>query len=144
MSFLDRYFLRGAKSTLRLQNGVQFSYKGPWIPISTAKTLLDEWYLGDFSAADYTIVIDSGLVRQEMIKAMVVAGPSAASTTVYGRTNLGENLIDLTVEVDNSRVYLYAVPAQSPDGSTIDNSSLFLGGKIILSANYYHAVTDIG
>ncbi len=140
----SRFFLRGAKGTLRLQNDIQFSYKGPWIPISSAKTLVDEWYLGDFMSADYTVSVDSGLTRKEMIKALVVAGPDSGSATVYGRTNLGESLIDLTVEVDSSRVRLYVVPAQSPDGSTIDNSSLFLGGKLIFSSTYYYTITDIG
>jgi hypothetical protein len=140
----SRFFLRGAKGTLRLQNDIQFSYKGPWIPLSSARTLVDEWYLGDFMSAEYTVSVDSGLTRKEIIKALVVAGPSSGRATVYGRTNLGENLIDLEVEVDNSRLRLYAVPAQSPDGSTIDNSSLFLGGKLIYSSTYYYTITDIG
>lgn len=137
-----RYFLRGTNNTLRLQNGVNFSYSGPWIPLYAADTLMDEWYLGDYMAAEYTIVVDSGSQRKEMIKAMVVASSYNASVTVFGRTNLNENLIDISATVDQSKVRIIVNPASSPDGSTYDNSSLFLGGKIIYSATYYSTIGD--
>jgi hypothetical protein len=100
-----KFFFRGIKNTLRLQNGVNFAYKGPWTAVFS-NTVLDEWYVGDFMAAEYTVVVDVGNFRKEVIKAIVVAGPETANVTVYGRTNLGENLIDLSATVTASKVQL--------------------------------------
>jgi hypothetical protein len=137
-----RYFLQGLKNTLRVQNGVNFSYKGPWVTV-ISDTVLDEWYVGDFMAADYTIAVDVGNLRKEMIKCMVVAGPNQADLTVYGRTNTNENLIDISASVTASKVSLLVGPASSPDGSTYDNSSLLVGSKVIFSATYYHTINEI-
>jgi hypothetical protein len=137
-----RYFLQGLKNTLRVQNGVNFSYKGPWVTV-ISDTVLDEWYVGDFMAADYTIAVDVGNSRKEMIKCMVVAGPNQADLTVYGRTNTNENLIDISASVTASKLSLIVGPASSPDGSTYDNSSLLVGSKVIFSATYYHTINEI-
>ena len=137
-----KFFFRGIKNTLRVQNGVNFSYKGPWKTV-ISDTAIDEWYLGDFMAAEYTLVVDVGNTKKEMIKCLVVAGPDQVNLTVYGRTSLNENLIDLRAEVNQSKVTLYAQPANSPDGSTYDNSSLLVGSKVIFSANYYYTLNEI-
>jgi hypothetical protein len=138
----SRFFLRGPKNSLRLANGVHFAYQGPWVA-ATSDTVVDSWYVSEFMAAEYTVVIDVTPVRKEIIKALVIAGPSTATVTVYGRTHLGENLIDLTATVTDSKVTLLANPSSSPDGSTYDNSSLLLGGKIIFSAVYYHSINEL-
>jgi len=136
------FFLQGIKNTLRLQNGVNFSYKGPWI-LFTENAVLDEFYVGDFMAAEYTIVIDAGNVRKEMIKALVVAGPESATVTVYGRTNLNENLIDLNVSVTASKCTVTIRGANSPTDSTYDNSTILTNAKVIFSSNYYHTLNDL-
>jgi len=138
----NRLFLQGVKNTLRVQNGVNFAYKGPWKTVSE-NTILDEWYVGDFCAAEYTVVVDAGNTRKEIIKALVVAGPQTASVNVYGRTNLNENLIDLTASVTESKFQLIVRPASSPDGSTYDNSTLLIGSKVIFSAIYYYTLNDL-
>jgi hypothetical protein len=137
-----RYFFRGIKNTLRVQNGVNFSYKGPWVGI-IENTVIDEWYVGDFCAADYTIVVDVGNLKKEIIKCLLVAGPEKVAINVYGRTSLSENLIDLSATVNSSKVQLLAGPTFSPDGSTYDNSSLLVGSKLIFSANYYYTINDL-
>lgn len=137
-----KYFFQSVKNTLRVQNGVNFAYKGPWQTV-TENTVVDEWYVGDFMAAEYTIVIDVGNIRKEIIKCLVIAGPETANVTVYGRTNLGENLIDITAVVNTSKLQLLANPTSSPDGSTYDNSSLLLGSKMIFSATYYHTINNL-
>lgn len=137
-----KYFFRGVKNTLRFQNGVNLAHKGPWVTV-TADTIVDEFFVGDFCAAEYTIVVDVGNFRKEVVKALVVAGPNTASVNLYGRTNLGENLVDLTATVSDSRVRIVAHPSSSPDGSTYDNSSLLLGAKLIFSATYYHTINDL-
>ena len=137
-----KFFFQGVKNTLRVQNGVNLAYKGPWVSVFP-DTVLDEWYVGDFMAAEYTVVVDVGNFRKEMIKAIVVAGPDNAGVTVLGRTNLGENLIDLTVTINDSKLQLIMNPASSPTDSTYDNSTLLLGAKAIFSATYYHTINEL-
>jgi hypothetical protein len=137
-----RFFFQGVKNTLRVQNGVNFAYKGPWISV-TRDTVVDQWFVGDFCAAEYTIVVDVGNSRKEIIKCLVVAGPENASLTIYGRTNLAESLIDLTATVNASRCTIIANSASSPDGSTYDNSSLLVGSKLIFNATYFHTLNDL-
>lgn len=131
------YFAQGLRSTLRLLNGTNFSYKGPWVQVYP-NTVVDQWYVGEFMSAEYTISVDYDTFNKEIIKCLVVAAPGSAQVTVYGRSNLGDNLIDLTATVDNSKVTLIANPATSLDGST-----LYQGSKLIFSANYYYTQNEL-
>lgn len=131
------YFLQGLKSTLRLKNGVNFSYKGPWV-IVYPNTIIDEWYVGDFCAAEYTIVVDLENQDKEIIKCLVVAGPETATITPYGRTNLGRNLVELSVNVTASKVSIIADPA------VFDDSTAGFGSKLIFSAQYYYTINELG
>ena len=137
-----KFFFQGVKNTLRVQNGVNFAYKGPWQGVTT-DTVIDEWYVCDFMAAEYTIVVDVGNTRKEMIKCIVLAGPEQANVTIYGKTALNENLIDLSVTITASKLQLIANPASSPGDSTYDNSTLLVGSKLIFSATYYHTINDL-
>jgi hypothetical protein len=131
------YFYRGVKNTLRLKNGFNLSYKGPWVPVYS-NTVIDEWYVGDFMAAEYTVVVDYGNNDKEIIKCLVVAGPETANVVTYGRTNLGRNLIEISATVTASKVSLVANPAVD-QGSTIA-----IGSKLIFSANYYYTLNELG
>ena len=132
-----KFFMQGLKKTLRLQNGVNFSYKGPWVQLYP-NTILDEWFIGDFCAAEYNIVIDLGNEDKEMIKCLVTAGAEQADVVVYGRTNLGRNLADVTATVDASRLKLFVDPAIS------DDSAGGTGAKVIYSATYYYNLNELG
>jgi len=125
-----QYFLAGLKGTLRFNNGKNLSYKGPWVQV-TENSIIDEFYVGDFMSAEYTICIDGGNIDKEVLKCLVVAGPSLANVTIYARTSLVEDLITLTATVDSSKVRLIA----SPIGTGIK--------KIIFSANYYYTINDL-
>lgn len=131
-----KFFMQGLKKTLRLQNGVNFSYKGPWVQLYP-DTILDEWFVGDFCAAEYNIVIDLGIEDKEMIKCLVTAGVEQADVVVYGRTNLGRNLADVTAIVDASRLKLIVDPAIS------DDSAGGTGAKVIYSATYYYNLNEL-
>lgn len=131
------YFFRGLKNTLRLKNGTNFAYKGPWTLVYP-NTVIDEWYVGDFMAAEYTIVADLGINDKEIIKCLVVAGPDTANVVTYGRTNLDRNLVDITATVNASKVQLIVDPAVH------ENSTVGVGSKVIFSATYYHTLTDLG
>lgn len=125
-----KYFTRGLKSTLRLLNGVQFSYHGPWVTVGT-DTLVDEWFVGDFASADYTISVDYDTGHKEAIKCLVVACPNSAQLTIYGRTNTGTDLVNITATVDAGRVYIRA--------NKLNNK----GGKLIFSVNYYKTINEL-
>ncbi len=125
-----QYFLNGLKGTLRFNNGKNLSYKGPWISV-LPNTLVDEFFVGDFMAAEYTISVDAGNVDKEIIKCLIVAGPDEAKISVYGRTSLNNPLITLSSTVNSSRVSLFA----SPIGA--ENK------KLIFSANYYYTINEL-
>jgi hypothetical protein len=127
-----KYFSAGLKSTLRLLNGTNFSYKGPWVLVYP-DTVVDSWYVGDFSSAEYTLSVDLDTNDKEIVKCIVVAGPSIASVNVFGRSNLGQNLIDVTATVNNSKVTLIVSP--SIPGVN--------GSKLIFSATYYHTINPL-
>lgn len=125
-----QYFLTGLKGTLRFNNGKQLSYKGPWVSV-LPDTVIDEFYVGDFMAAEYTICVDAGNVDKEVLKCLVVAGPDSAKLTIYGRTSIDQDLITLVATVNTSKVTLSA----SPIGE--ENK------KLIFSANYYYTINEL-
>jgi hypothetical protein len=125
-----QYFLNGLKGTLRFNNGKNLSYKGPWVQV-LPNTVIDEFYVGDFMAAEYTICVDGGNTKKEVLKCLVVAGPENANITVYGRTNLGVDMISMSASVDASRVILTA----SPVGHGVT--------KMFFSANYYYTINEL-
>lgn len=131
------YFSRSIKNTLRVKNGVNFSYAGPWVA-AHPNTVVDEWFVGDFMAAEYTIVADLGPNDKEMIKCLIVAGPDTANVTVYGRTNLGRNIVEVSAAVNASKLQLIVDPA------VFDNSTVGVGAKVIFSATYYKTLNDLG
>jgi hypothetical protein len=87
--------------------------------------------VGEFMAAEYTICVDAGPTEKEIIKCLVIAGLDRASITMYGKTSLSNDLINLIVTVDDSKLKL----AASPIGTSEK--------KLIFSSNYYHSITDI-
>ena len=105
MFSLDKFFGKGTKGTVLLKNGTNFSYHGPWKKV-TQNTEIDRFLVNDFCAAEYTIVIDLSSSAKEIIKALVVAGPNDANVTIYGRSNLNQDLLTLTATVNDSTVSL--------------------------------------
>lgn len=127
-----KYFSKGLRNTLRVVNGINFSYKGPWTIVAD-QIIIDEWHVGDFMSADYTISVDFGSYQKEIIKCLVAAGPYTANVTVYGRTTLDLELITISANVDSSRLFLKASPS-SPAVS---------GSKLIFSATYYQTINEL-
>jgi hypothetical protein len=124
------YFMIGLKNTLRLKNDKNFSYSNSWQQIYS-NTTIDEFYVNDFLAAEYTIIVDAGNVSREIIKCLVVAGVNSANLTIYGRTNLGTNLVNLSATVNASKISLIASPAA---GS---------GHKCYVKADYFYSINEI-
>jgi hypothetical protein len=130
------YFLKGVKNTLRFKDGVNFSHKGPW-KIVYPDTIIDEWYVGDFMSAEYTISIDNGTRSKEIIKCLVVAGPDTASLVTYGRINLETKLVEVSATVISSRVSIVVNPA------VVEGLTPGRGAKLIFNAVYFHTVNSL-
>jgi hypothetical protein len=128
---INDYFTKGLKKTLRFRNNSNLSYSGRWTQLFN-NTIVDEFFVGDFIAAEYTICVDAGSIEREIVKCLVIAGVEAANITVYGRVNLGNSLINLSAEVNAAKVSLIASP--------IGNE----GKKFYYSANYFNSVEQLG
>ena len=137
MLSFSKFFSQGLRSTLRVLNGTNFSYKGPWVAVNP-NTVIDEWYVGEFMSAEYTIAVENTTFSKEIIKCLVVAGPDTATVNVFGRSNLGFDLVSITATVDSSKVQIIVDPAVAQDGSTV-----YLGSKLIFSANYYYTINEL-
>lgn len=115
---LTKFFNKGLKdSVLFLSNGAM-SHNGPWQQVY-ANTLVDRFYVGDFSSAEYTISIDFDNDNKELIKLLVTASISEASIIIYARNNLGTDLVELSASVNESYVDVIANPTAGKDGSKI-------------------------
>lgn len=127
---IKQFFLKGLNRTLKLINGTNFSYAGPWTTATAEDTVIDSWFVGDFMSADYTIAVDQSSGVKEIIKCLVVASPQTAALTIYGRTDTSGSLLTLTATVTNSRLFLIAK-------ATSGNS------KVVFSANYYQSLNGL-
>jgi len=116
MNFTD-FFTRGLANTLKFKNQANFSYKGTVVVVSSA-TVVDTWFLQDFTTANYEIAVEYGADDVEHLNAVVSARAGQASITVYGRTNLGRDLVQFSTTVDNSVVKLIATPFYQTDTVT--------------------------
>jgi hypothetical protein len=84
-----------------------------------------------FTSAEYTISVDYDTNNKEMLKVLVVASPNQSSLTIYGRSNLGNNLIKLNSTVDNSLVKVTVDPADK------SQTEKYTGSKVIFGASYF-------
>ena len=64
---IAKFFGKGLKNTVMPQNGAIPTRKK-----ITEDTLLDRWLVGDFCAAEYTIVADLSTFQKEIVKCLVV------------------------------------------------------------------------
>jgi len=135
IEWLRDFFSKGDKNTINMRQGANFSYSGPWVKLVPLpnKTKIDEFYLGQFMAAEYTIVADYDFNNRETVKCLVTAGRNEASVTIFGRSNLGQRIIDVVVEVNNSSVKVSVQPQN-------DDSTDMSGAKVFFSSTYYKAV----
>lgn len=116
MNFFD-YFTQGLRNTIKFKNRTNFSFKGETVPVS-ANTVLDTWYMGDFTSAEYDVSVEYGSDNIEKLTLVVVAKVGQASLTVYSRTNLGRDLVQFSTTVNTSSVSLLVSPLYATDGIT--------------------------
>jgi hypothetical protein len=105
---IAKYFKKGLRGTILLVNS-HFSYGSTWKAVETTLPL-DRWYQGDFSSAEYTINIELGRDKKEIIKCLLTASPNEASVVVYGRSSTTTDLVNVTAQVTNSYVELILSP----------------------------------
>lgn len=129
MNFSD-YFKTGFHNTIKFISTAGLSYRGTIVYV-TPNTVIDTWPVGEFSSADYEIAVEYGANDIEYVKVLLTARVAQASIQVYGRSNLGKDLVRFTAVVDNSKVSLIANPLYQSDGVT-----LLTGIKLIYRANY--------
>lgn len=134
MNFAD-YFVRGLRNTLRLKKGVNWSVKGTEIPIPT-DTVIDTWFVGEFSSAVYEVVAEYGKNDVEYINVKISARPEQASVLVSGRNNNGRDLVNFSATVDASRVIVSASPFYEDDGVTP-----LVHVKLTFKVTYYERLT---
>lgn len=134
MNFAD-YFVRGLRNTLRLKRGVNWSVKGSEIPIPTA-TVIDTWFVGEFSSAVYEVVVEHGKNDVEHINVKISGRPEQASINVSGRNNNGRDLVSFSAVVDASRVIVTASPFYQDDGVTP-----LVNVKLTFKVTYFERLT---
>lgn len=134
MNFAD-YFVRGLRNTLRLKRGVNWSVKGSEIPIPT-DTVIDTWFVGEFSSAVYEVVAEYGKNDVEHINVKISGRPEQASITISGRNNNGRDLVNFSATVDASRVIVTASPYYQDDGVTP-----LVNVKLTFKVTYFERLT---
>lgn len=129
---IDQFFNKGVKNTVQVKDNGGFSHSGPW-KAAYGKTLVERWYLGDFSSADYTIAVDLNSDHKEIAKCLITATIDDAELVVYARNNTKGSLVDFSAIVNESYVELYITP----------KSSKIEGAKFFFTANYFSNQTPL-
>jgi len=131
LKFTD-FFKQSPQNKLSLKNNTQLAYKGAWIQVYP-NTVIDRWYVGDYSSANYTITVEFDSNKKEVLQVLIVARPDQASVTVFGRTSIDDSLVNITATVNDSYV---DVIANATDSS-------FIGSKLIFYAMYAETITPL-
>ena len=135
---ISKFFRKGQNNTIEFRGGSNLSYAGPSATLVENGTELDRWYVGSYFGVEYTIACDVNSARKEIIKCLCTASTSTANIVIYGRSNLGNDLLQLEVEVTDAYFKLMAYPRVQDDSTSI------AGAKIIHSANYYATLNEPG
>ena len=135
---ISKFFRKGQNNTIEFRGGSNLSYAGPSATLVENGTELDRWYVGSYFGVEYTIACDVNSARKEIIKCLCTASTSTANIVIYGRSNLGNDLLQLEVEVTDAYFKLMAYPRVQDDSTSIE------GAKIIHSANYYATLNEPG
>lgn len=127
---LSKYFRKGLRNTLTLANNTNFSYAGRWQEVYT-DLAIDRWHMGDFASAEYTLTVELGRDKKEVIKCLLTASPNEATVVVYGRASTTTDLVSVTASVTNSYVELILNPKTDAEK----------GAKAFFAATYFKSHT---
>lgn len=110
MTIFDNYYQSGLNDSVLMKNNGKVSHNGPWGAVYE-NTVIERLYIGDFCAADFTIVVDLDTANKELIKCTLVSTIDNASLVVYSRNSTTAELVNLTARVNDSYVELLINPA---------------------------------
>ena len=116
---------KGPNNALKLQSGAKFSYGKPSYLVYS-NTEIDRWHVGDYSSASYIITVEFDSDQREILNVLVVGKPTHASYTVFGRTNIENQLVSIDVSVNASYVQVIANPS----------NSIYAGAKLTYTVTY--------
>ena len=123
---LTKKITQGIKGTLLVKDNGGFSHSGPWKTI-VGETLVERWYVGEISSAEFTIAVDLDINNKEIVKLLVTNTANNANLVIYSRNYTNIQLVDLSVVVNNSFCELYI--------STTNNK--IEGAKFFYTTNYF-------
>jgi len=124
---INDYLSNGLNDTLLVKNNGGFSHSGPWKNLQD-DTLVDKFFIGDISSAEYTISIDLNSDNKEILKCLVTSSLNEAKVVVYGRNYTDKSLAEMYALVNNQYVELYITP----------KNAAFKSARFIHTANYFH------
>lgn len=129
---LSGLFSKGQNNTILLPNQSSFSYKGNWIGVHY-NTVMDKWHVGDFSSAIYQITVEFDSNEKEIMQLSVVARPDRAVASIFGRSSINQELINLSVTVDESVCKINVSPS----------AKTWVGAKLIFHATYAKTIHQL-
>jgi hypothetical protein len=136
---ITKFFSVAANGALLSKNNGAVAHNGPW-KHAYPNTVLDRWHVGDFSTAEYTISVDYNMGNREIVKCTIVANVQTASVVIYARNNLGNDLITISADVNNSYVDIVVNPVQVI--SIVDDEEVVTfdsaGARVIYTVQYFY------
>lgn len=129
---LSSLFSKGINNTILLPKQSSFSYKGNWIGVHY-NTVMDQWHVGDFSSAVYQITVEFDSNEKEIMQLSVVARPDRAVASIFGRSSINQELINLSVTVDESICKIHVEPS----------ARSWVGAKLIFHATYAKTIHQL-
>ena len=129
--FLQNLFSRGLNGTILLNHN-SFSYKGNWIGVHP-NTTIDTFHVGDFSSAMYQITVEHDSNEKEIMQLSVVARPDRAVVSIFGRSSIHNELVDISVTVDESKCKIIASP----------KNTAYTGAKLVFHATYCKTIHQL-
>jgi len=122
-------FKKGPNNTINLPDRNNFSFRGRWLGVYN-NTVMDSWHVGDFSSAIYQITVEFDSNEKEIMQLSVVARPEVASYNVFGRSSIANELVDISVEVDETLCKVIVNPS----------ARIWQGAKLIFHATYAETI----
>lgn len=129
---VSNLFSKGVNESIHLANRSNFSYRGNWLGVHS-NTVMDQFHVGQISSAIYQITVEFDSNEKEILQLSVVARPDRASFNVYGRSSLSNDLINISVTVDQTICKVIVNPA----------ASIYAGAKLIYHATYAETIHQL-
>ena len=129
---LTNLFTKGQNNTIHLPDRSSFSVKGSWIGVHY-NTVMDKFHVGDFSSAIYQITVEFDSNEKEIMQLSVVARPDRAVANIYGRSSINQELVNISVSVDESLCTINVEP----------KAKSYAGAKLVFHATYAKAIHQL-